>query len=282
MSEPSPPQEENLGRVGVCIYCGATDDLTDEHVIPKGLDPLYGRAKLYDASCRSCARMTSAFELRVLRHQLGPFRHRLGLHTSHPKRRPTTYPARIRRGDEWQDVELPIDKYTPTAIFPRFPPPGVMVGRAPGAPIPRRFVAIAVVPKDEIGFDPARRAEADEIQQNVVAYPADFMQMLAKIAWGFSVSHYGIDQLIPAILGVIHATDPDPARWIGCSPPEVVLFDGPPTPAYQVSVKAIGPFVIAAIRLFVDRGAPEYMVVVGQLREGVAPSVDGPLAISRP
>jgi hypothetical protein len=63
--------ERDLGRVGVCIYCGATDGLQDEHVIPFGIG---GPAKLFDATCASCAEMTSAFERLVQRDQLGAFR----------------------------------------------------------------------------------------------------------------------------------------------------------------------------------------------------------------
>jgi hypothetical protein len=224
-AKPAPDgQETNLGRISACIYCGATDDLTDEHVIPKGLG---GPAVLYDASCRSCAKTTSAFERLVLRDQLGAFRVRMGLPTRRPKTRPTEFPARVRRGTEWEDVRLPMDKFTAIGAFPRFPLPSVVARRAPGEGIRIRYTGIAVVPHDGIGNDPPRRAGVDAVEQTVRAYPGAFMQVLAKIAWGFSVSLFGLHRLDPAILGVIHGTDPDPDRWVGFPPPETSGFDAP-------------------------------------------------------
>lgn len=255
----------NLGRIGVCIYCGSTENLTDEHVIPRALG---GPAQLFDASCTECNKKTGAFERLVLREQLGPFRVRLGLPTSHAKMRPTAFPARVRSGSEWREVQLPIEKYTAVGAFPRFPSPGVIAGRAPGAGIRIEYVGVAVVPRDGIGMDPARRAGADEIEQTLSVFPYAFMQMLAKIAWGFSVSLLGLGRLNPAILGVILGTDPDPARWVGCPPLDESGFDIPPSDApLQVRIRELGPYVFGSIRLFADKGAPEYVVVVGRTRE---------------
>lgn len=49
--------------IGKCIYCGSTDNLTREHVVPRGLG---GPWLLLKASCKKCARITSDFEGGVL------------------------------------------------------------------------------------------------------------------------------------------------------------------------------------------------------------------------
>jgi len=49
---------------GACIYCGSSDDLTDEHVVPYGLG---GKMILPKSSCRRCAMITGQFEGKVLR-----------------------------------------------------------------------------------------------------------------------------------------------------------------------------------------------------------------------
>jgi hypothetical protein len=93
------------------------------------------------------------------------------------------------------------------------------------------------------------------------------MQLLAKVAWGFSVSLLGLDRLDPAILGVIRGTDPNPDRWVGCPAPEMSGFDEPANnDELQARVREVGPFVLAWIRFFASRGAPEYMVVVGRTK----------------
>jgi hypothetical protein len=266
MSELNDPAQTNLGRIGRCIYCGATEGLSDEHVVPKALG---GPAQLYDATCRDCQKITARFERRVLHEQLLPFRTRLGLPTYRPSKRPKDFPARVRHGKEWMDVRLPLDQYTAVAPFLRFPPPGVVEGREVSAAIRLRGVAVTVVPRDGIGNDPPRRAGADAVKQNVPLYPAEFMRMLAKIAWGFSVSLFGLDRIDPAILGVILGTDRDLARWVGCPPPGMAVFDEP-TAHLCIRVADVKGFVVAWIRLFGAMGAPEYMVVVGRLRSEAA------------
>lgn len=56
---------------GRCIYCGSTDALTDEHIIPLALN---GTGTLPKSSCVVCAKITGAFEQRVLRGALWPLR----------------------------------------------------------------------------------------------------------------------------------------------------------------------------------------------------------------
>lgn len=51
-------------EVGTCIYCGAKEHLTDEHIVPLALG---GAFVLPDASCQTCASITSKFERKVLR-----------------------------------------------------------------------------------------------------------------------------------------------------------------------------------------------------------------------
>ncbi len=40
-------------EVGSCIYCGSTDNLSNEHIIPYGLG---GNLELPKSSCSRCAR----------------------------------------------------------------------------------------------------------------------------------------------------------------------------------------------------------------------------------
>src|SRR5229473_1218955 len=93
-------------EIGKCIYCGTTEgDLTEEHVTPFGLS---GRLVLLNASCRSCAKITSALETTLLRHQW--FAARAALRTRHQKERRQPQPMLIEKDGEiktvraaWQD-----------------------------------------------------------------------------------------------------------------------------------------------------------------------------------
>ena len=68
---PRVPAVYTFPAVGHCIYCPRTDGLSDEHIIPYGLN---GRWILPQASCPSCRDKTSAIETAILRESLLPFR----------------------------------------------------------------------------------------------------------------------------------------------------------------------------------------------------------------
>lgn len=70
---------------GMCIYCGAKDNLSDEHIIPFALG---GNLILQKSSCPDCAKITSDFELTCLRTMYGPLRLLYNLPTRRPKKRP--------------------------------------------------------------------------------------------------------------------------------------------------------------------------------------------------
>jgi hypothetical protein len=172
-----------LGRVGRCIYCDAADDLRDEHPIPFGLG---GKAQLFDATCGRCADITSAVERHVLQGQLGAFRRVLGMPTYHPRKRPRSFPARLRRGGVWTVEDVPVERFTAVGAFPRLPLPGVAEGRPQGGPIRMMgAVGITVIRNDGSERNPAARAGADAIDFNVPIALVAFMRMLAKVALGY-------------------------------------------------------------------------------------------------
>ena len=51
--------------VGRCIYCGSTDTLTDEHIIPLALN---GTGLLPKSSCVACAKITNSAGQTARRH----------------------------------------------------------------------------------------------------------------------------------------------------------------------------------------------------------------------
>jgi hypothetical protein len=78
--------------VGLCFYGGATNDLTDEHIIPFSLG---GTLILPKSSCNTkivgCNAKTTKFEGVIARQVFGKFRARFGVQTRRPKERPTHF-----------------------------------------------------------------------------------------------------------------------------------------------------------------------------------------------
>jgi hypothetical protein len=94
--------------IGRCIYCPSAEELTDEHVIPRALN---GNLILRAASCKRCATITSAFELKVLRDTLGPARAMMKLRTRRKKDRPKTLPMRMESEGKETIEQVPVEDY---------------------------------------------------------------------------------------------------------------------------------------------------------------------------
>jgi hypothetical protein len=171
----------DLGRIDRCIYCGATGDLATEHVIPRSLG---GGHYLRKASCLDCARITSLIETRISRDTFLLFRTVLDLPTRDPRKRPTHFQGRVRRGNVWTEEEVPV-RIPGAAVFPNLPVPGLLEGR----PATNRIRTLGGIPMIAIRrADPseevARRAGIDEVQVDISWHPPAFMRLLAKIGWG--------------------------------------------------------------------------------------------------
>src|SRR5262245_58390034 len=106
MQDMSKMQARCIGR---CIYCGATDDLRQEHIVPFGLS---GPTVLKDASCGNCAKKTGRMEETVLRGPMWPVRVFRDLRSRRKhKDAPDTHPLSITRNGRDEIIELPLEEY---------------------------------------------------------------------------------------------------------------------------------------------------------------------------
>jgi hypothetical protein len=186
---------------GFCIYCYATNDLTDEHVIPLALA---GNLILEEASCSDCGRLTSQVEGALLREggAFFGYRERKG------------YPTRSIRESE----TVPIDRYIIEEGKPIIEPGSINRKDYP------RVLALPMfrLPGCLLGMPPSRTSS---IVSTFVSYNDDdllrvgdfatppldiyvFSRFLAKIAHCFSYFDLGKDEagtyrqyLPPVILG---------------------------------------------------------------------------------
>ena len=107
-----------------CIYCGATDNLQKEHILPFRLS---GTAVLPDSTCSKCASITDRQEGLVLRGPMRAVRVYRDLKSrSRHKGAPKEYSRTIMRGSVQETVMLPLDEYPIWLHFPIFPPPAFL------------------------------------------------------------------------------------------------------------------------------------------------------------
>lgn len=114
--------------VGCCIYCGATKDLTEEHIVPYALN---GAWVLPASSCSSCRRVTGAFEQDALRIGFTGYRIQKNFRTRRPKER-KQMKVQVTRHKDGAVKEVFYDEYenSPKCLMHmRLQPPGILVGR---------------------------------------------------------------------------------------------------------------------------------------------------------
>lgn len=259
---PHPLQSRHVGR---CIYCGAAADLSREHIVPEGLN---GEWTLHKASCPRCRDVTSRFETDVLKNAFGCVRVSLNMRTKHPENRPRQLPVRVKRGRAECDLFIDVADYPTIMNSPVFDPPGSVPIAQGGMRIRREngvwIRQVAGPPLAEVLQGIARKNGYDYVGLRLGYQPICFGRAIAKIAYGLAVLQLGLDAIgeayvVPAILG----NTVDLARWVGCDTTPAIL---PTTGLHAFQVEVRSGEIHVFVRLFAQFEAPEYHVIVGQLK----------------
>jgi hypothetical protein len=118
--------DKYFAPVGRCIYCGSTDSLSDEHIIPFALG---GDLILPEASCSCCRKITGQFEQTCCRLIMGPTRIRMKIQTRRPKERPDRLNFHVMRNDGTFDlVSEPIKDHPTELMLSAFSKARILLG----------------------------------------------------------------------------------------------------------------------------------------------------------
>lgn len=253
-----------------CIYCHGREALTDEHVFPLALG---GDLILVKASCRPCAAITSAFELRLTRGHWHPARRILQLPSRRPRRQPDHFPARATYDGATRDVDVAA-RDIPLVVLPNFREPGIWAGRDDqGLPIATGMglLLLGKVPDMTVVASPTGLLHpgGGSIDVPIAFNLDDFVRFLAKVALGYAVYTYGPDYLAEVFVRDLILGQVDGAlHWVGELHDKRLI--GPMLPGTRLNAalaRTNGSYVAVYIQLFrmfppVDP-LPIYQVVVG-------------------
>lgn len=264
-------EHERYGPVGRCIYCGAADEpLTDEHIVPKGLD---GTAVLEKASCDRCRRITSAVERDILRGPRDPdtgttaitremWHVRSHVDLGSGEDRPETGEVVIVRDGEEETVELPLGEYPILLHLPGLPPPAYLTGRdLEGAMNLEGWVTLSFGPSPA---EVCERLGADQIKVTANEDWVTFARMIAKIAYAYTVAKKGLDGfgdefVTPDILGERDTI----GRWVGSHPGRTLEPDSGLRHRLTVFEEEDRGLLLGEVRLLANSQTPSYLVVLG-------------------
>ncbi len=244
--------------VGRCIYCGSTESLTDEHIVPLAMS---GTGVLPKSSCTPCARITGALEQRVLRGMLWPLR--VATKTKSRSKHKDAPPSRsIELTDaagKISDEEVGFGETPFTVTFPILSPPD----KDYVAGVQLKGTAVYTI-GGSVEELPAKH-KATSVTWGETMDPVSFARMVAKIAYASAIAQgaifVGRPFVIPSILGAID----DIGKWVITLPKE---FETHPGHLHRVAFHdGQEPGVlIAEVQLWSEYGTPHYGVMLGRLR----------------
>ncbi|MCW0372160.1 hypothetical protein NB710_003097 [Xanthomonas sacchari] len=257
-----PAKAKDYPALGVCVYCGATEQLENEHILPESLsgDALV----LPKSSCRQCAVMTSAFEGRYTKQCIRIFREVIGAPTKRPRERKDHIGLWLADREDGEIRPLgrkqEFDVETVPAVY-----------IALTMPLPTIISGVEDTPALEFqlwawgSFDPRLFTEFQGGGSIHLAsiHPESFLRMLAKIAHCFAIAELGVGSFAPLLLDIIKGKELLSNRLIGCWHEDV-----PPSDAlHEIRVDWVdgeaGRILVCSLRLFCATGSPRYLIVVG-------------------
>ena len=262
-----------LRAVEKCIYCGATDSLSKEHIVPYGFN---GTRALLRASCPDCASITSSFEREILRVTWGAVRAILNIKSRRKKNRHTLLPMKMERNGEAFIQDVPIDDYIPLLPVLYVGLPGYLRdGRRYQVGDGSRNATIvgkAVIKSDAHVDELLKRYNATKINIEYSISPVDFGRLLAKIAYCLAVDTFGLDGIVdtyvlPAILGQSN----DIWHFVGCDYqyPYVNHVPQKRDAFIWVDLDIIKGDILVRLRLLPQSDSPVYVIVVGRASDGL-------------
>lgn len=258
--------QKTVGNVGRCIYCGAKNTkLTDEHIVPLGLNGCY---LLKKASCEACAAITSRFEHEVLRKSLIGPRIGLDLPTRNKKNRPKYLELTVETHGVQKIIQLEQNENFSVVIFPEYLCPAHIDGREVEKGISvcaTRLVQVSGPPIKDL----QEKYAFDSVSISTTWRANDFPRLLAKIAYGCAVAAFGYENIeesyvLPYIMG---EKFDGISEWVGTAPNNIITEKGFHTIRVGVTEKRD---IMAQIKLFDLWDVPEYLVIVGKLNENTS------------
>ena len=246
---------------GKCIFCGTTEDLTDEHIVPEALTGV-GQLVIELGSCRQCNNYANEnYEQAALNADFAPVRHMLDLRRKRrgkktkPRRLPlVSYTASIDEvGNAGFDQELPVENYPPLYQFVVHEPAGKLVGidRSNGATQIRvGFLHLGL-----------KRTTPNQVTTRLPMIMGGPEMVVAKMAYCYAVAEKGLDvydarELVDLLMGRRH---------------DVFNFVGSPVEDEHLAMLRLHKFYFrmrgnlntVIVHLFASFGGPKHEVVIG-------------------
>ena len=248
---------------GKCIFCGDTDNLTKEHIVPKALTGI-GEMIIRFGSCRKCNYYANeAYEGAAMANDFLPVRHMLqlqrkrrGKKTTLRRMPPVSYAATADKcgADEFNE-ELPPQNYPPLYTFVMHEPAGLLSGinrAADPSEIRLGFVHLGL---------PGRVTPTSVTMRlpGIIGHPE---RVVAKMAYCWAIAEKGLDVFDTTdLLDLLCGRRSDIFNFVG-SP--IVSEQLPMLRLHEFYFRKRGELTTVLVHLFASFNGPIHEVVIGK------------------
>lgn len=246
----------------ICIYCGSTDRLSSEHIVPYAWG---GTVQVHTGSCEPCRKITSAFENFALNDGAMAHARKIAGLPSRSKHKTASEPASMEiEGEDGQPLAIGSDAAPPVMLgLPLFLRPGLL--SEDGSRRDLRLEGLACMAfgaelSEFLASQSAVRATQTEDSKRVMA----FARTIAKIAYGWAWRDGVIKMLggAPELVDAFMRHPESLGAFVGTKRPPHERFSNY---FLRIEYKLAMPNVYLEVQLFSDAAAPTYEVVLGQV-----------------
>ncbi len=254
----NPSLPKIFGDIGRCIYCDNSEydnELTNEHIVPKGIG---GKFILPKSSCKNCAKITSQIEQITLRGIFYDLRKQQGLISNKRKNQHVDY-IESTDFDNYKKERIDIQNYPAVLISYVFDTePGMLLKTNGDGPLEARFVFCG--PINQRAEELLKKRGSKWLGSTIKAEYGQFALMLMKIAHSYAVAVKGTSAFDSFLPKLILRKDTNISKYVG----KGVGLTGKSTEMHRLSIRIENQLLVVGIRLFAKFGAPDYSVVVGR------------------
>jgi HNH endonuclease len=244
-----------------CIYCGAVGiRLTDEHIIPLSLG---GAHVLKKASCDSCSKITSKFELKVARGLWGQARLSYNAPSRRKARKSSFVLTRDSANPETMHSVLSSD-FPATLVFYKMGTAGILNGIDKKFDLSVFWKLFAIGDKDRP--DSFERKYGFKPTMSFSHQPQEFGQLLLKIGYGQILTQVDRHDFEPLCLPYILGQEQNVSWLVGSDENSHQPLD---KIGYSMRTSALlesdSMLLLAHLKLWANLEMPWYHMVIGRV-----------------
>ncbi len=249
--------------IGKCIYCGTSEGrLTDEHIISLSMG---GVQIMEKASCDSCSKITSKFELVFSRVLFGDFRTK---HKLPSRRKKNRSEKKILKKMDGNEIQVPFSEFPAPTYMLKCTKAGILNNIHPSADTSFLWELIMVTNHTEL--DLFTKKYGTDVTFSFRHSPKEFAQTLAKIAHSYVMAYWGKFEFEKLALDLILGKSDNLSYVVGGNLEILPAVSGAGhLLGIQVTTNSTIDLLLITvnIRLFASSETPNYHVVVGRTRD---------------